>query len=196
MIIRKASSTTTRRNAAKRFPLAQPKYPQTNYEHTMNTHSRLHPFQNLTSNDLQREINRFFDNFLTPSKGTETRATQPREKAWKPVIDVRENSTNYMIDVELPGVTKEEVTLSFHDNTLTISGERKQSHEEKAPEEEGEKKQWSYHRTERFYGKFQRAFTFPSEIDPDNITAAFQDGILSIQIPKAEAARPRQIVIS
>lgn len=162
----------------------------------MNTHVRLHPFQSLTSNDIQREISRFFDNFLIPSKNSETRTNEAREKVWKPVIDVRENSTNYMIDVELPGLKKEEVTLSFHDNTLTISGERKYIHEEKAPEIEGEKKQWSYHRTERFYGKFQRSFTFPSEVDADKITATFEDGILKIEIPKAEVARPRQIAIN
>lgn len=162
----------------------------------MNTHVRLHPFQNLTSNDIQREINRFFDNFLVPSKNSETRQNEAREKVWKPVIDVRENGTNYMIDVELPGLKKEEVTLSFHDNTMTISGERKYTHEEKSPQTEGEKKQWSYHRTERFYGKFQRAFTFPSEVDADKITATFEDGILKIEVPKAEVARPRQIVIN
>ncbi|MCE7933950.1 MAG: Hsp20/alpha crystallin family protein [Chlorobi bacterium CHB2] len=162
----------------------------------MNTHTRLHPFHNLTSNDIQREINRFFDNFLTPSKSNETRTGETREKMWKPVIDVRENATSYMIDVELPGLKKEEVNLSFHDNTLTIAGERKYAHQEQAPETEGEKKQWSYHRTERFYGKFQRTFTFPSEVDPEKITAAFEDGILKIQIPKAEVVRPRTITIS
>jgi len=162
----------------------------------MNTHSRLHPFHNISGNDIQREINRFFDNFLTPQKNNETRTGEAREKIWKPVIDVSENSTNYMIDVELPGLKKEEVTLNFHDNALTILGERKRHQQEQTPEAEGEKKQWSYLRTERFYGKFQRAFTFPSEVDAEKITAMFEEGILKIQVPKAEAARPRQIIIN
>jgi len=106
--------------------------------------------------------------------------------AWTPAVDIAEHDEQYLVEVELPGVNKEDVKITLENNILTIRGEKKQ---------EKETRKESYHRVERSYGSFQRSFTLPTTIKSDKIDAAYKDGILQITLPKAEEAKPKQIEV-
>jgi HSP20 family protein len=103
-----------------------------------------------------------------------------------PAIDVAEDDDQYVVTVEVPGIRREDVTVELRDNILTIRGEKKS-------EREGKKEQARW--AERSYGTFSRSFTLPSNCDPDQVKASFKDGILTIEIRKAEEAKPRVISI-
>lgn len=105
---------------------------------------------------------------------------------WAPSIDLYEDKDNLFVKAELPGMTRENIDVSLHDGALTITGERKNEHKGT----EG-----VVHRTERFYGKFQRTVTLPSLVNAEQVKAQYIDGILTITLPKAEAAKPRQIEV-
>lgn len=105
---------------------------------------------------------------------------------WSPALDLYHNSDNVVAVVELPGMKKEEIEISLHDGTLTISGERK------APGANGEKAE----RSERAIGKFRRSITLPTQVDAGKVKATYQDGILTVTLPKAEEAKPKQIQIT
>ena len=132
---------------------------------------------------MQREINKMFDSFFRGSAGEDGFMTA---SAWTPAADIAEHDDAYVVKAELPGITKEDVKITVQDNVLTIRGEKKQ---------ESESKGSSYHRVERTYGSFQRSFTLPTSVKSDKIDAAFKDGILSITMPKAEEAKPKQIEV-
>ena len=150
---------------------------------------RFNPFNDFVS--LQREMNRLFDT-VAPSRFKDT--NEDRDSAvWRPVVDVHEDENNYLIDVELAGMGKDDVKLNFQDGTLSIAGERKYEHEKN--DENGSNGKNS-HRIERFYGKFYRSFTFPTTVNSDGISATFDNGILKVSVPKAEEVKPRQISIS
>jgi HSP20 family protein len=102
-------------------------------------------------------------------------------------LEVREEPSAYVIHADVPGVRKEDLQLSLHDDVLTLSGERKQEKEVK----EGE-----VFRSERAYGRFQRAVSVPKPVDAAKVTAAYKDGVLTITLPKTDAAKPRTIDIS
>ena len=106
--------------------------------------------------------------------------------AWTPSCDVFEDKENLRIVIELPGVRPEDVKLSLENQVLTIQGEKKQVAEEKS-------ERW--HRYERSYGRFERMFTLPSSVDPDRIDAKVEHGVLTVTLPKAERARPREISV-
>ena len=109
------------------------------------------------------------------------------ENRWVPPIDVREREDRLEFTAELPGLKKDDIDITVEDRVLTLSGERKfESTEEKN----------GYHRIERSYGRFTRSFTLPHEVDQDNVKATFEDGLLTIEIPKSEEAKPRKIEIS
>lgn len=105
---------------------------------------------------------------------------------WAPALDVSEEKDALSVRLELPGVKKEDIAVSLHDGTLTISGERKPDSLQK-----GETR-----RTERFVGRFQRSIVLPSTVSAAGVKAAYVDGILSVHLPKAEEAKPRQIEIN
>lgn len=130
---------------------------------------------------LQREMNRMFDSFF---RG----ADEPGliTSSWVPAVDVAEEDEAYVVKVELPGVNKDDVKITLESNILTIRGEKKA---------ESEVKEKNYHRTERSYGAFQRSFTLPTTVKNDRIDAVYKDGILSITLPKAEEAKPKQIEV-
>ena len=94
-----------------------------------------------------------------------------------PVVNTREGEFAYHIDVDLPGVKKEDIKINVKDNVLTISGER--HHKEEVKEED-------YHRIETSFGKFERNFTLPKGSDTENISASNKDGVLEVVIPKLE----------
>jgi len=129
---------------------------------------------------LRDEVNRLFD-FTWPSRDSGLFS------GWSPALDVFDDKDNFVVTVELPGLKKEEINLSIHDGVLTISGERKHERDEK----EG-----STFRSERYFGKFQRSVTLPAAVDANKVAATYKDGVLTVELPKAEEAKPKQIAVS
>ena len=105
---------------------------------------------------------------------------------WSPALDLYQNNDNLVAVIELPGMRKEEIEIALHDGTLTISGERKRE------SSNGEKAE----RTERYVGTFRRSITLPTRVDPNKVTATYRDGILTVTMPKAEEAKPKQIRVN
>ena len=141
---------------------------------------RWDPFRDLMS--IQNELNRLFGRTYA---GTEA-SGGAGAGTWVPALDIFETSDKYVVSVELPGVDPEGVDLSVEDSTLTIRGER--SFYKDVPEE-------SFHRVERRYGAFARSVTLPALAKTDAIRASFDKGILTIEVPKAEEAKPKKISI-
>ena len=102
-----------------------------------------------------------------------------------PLINVTEDKDNYRIRAELPGLKAEDLDISATAASVALSGERK------IPVEEGA----SYHRRERRAGKFSRLLTLPTDVDSSKVEAEFSNGVLTVRLPKAEAAKPRQITV-
>jgi len=142
---------------------------------------RWDPFREISA--LQERMNRLLSDFRVRAPLGEEGMAQG---AWIPAVDIYETKDSIVLNVELPGVSKEDLSLEVKDNTLTIKGEKKM---EKDVNEE------SYHRMERTYGSFMRAFTLPSTVQQDKVKAKFKDGILEILIPKVEEAKPKQIKV-
>ena len=132
---------------------------------------------------MQREINRLFDHFF--EGGTQDDRTLGLSM-WTPAVDIAEHDSEYLVNIELPGVNKDDVKITLESNILTIRGEKKQEKDEKND---------NYRRVERSYGSFQRSFTLPVMVKSDKIDASYKDGILSIVLPKAEEAKPKQIEV-
>ena len=105
---------------------------------------------------------------------------------WAPPVDVFEDKDAVRITAELPGVKPEDVKISLENNLLTVRGEKRQTAEEHTDRA---------HRYERTYGLFERAFTVPSTVDADHIKASYDLGVLTVRLPKAERAKPRQIEV-
>jgi HSP20 family protein len=120
---------------------------------------------------------RFFREWSVPSQ---------RVARLAPAVDVSEDEKSYHVTVELPGVKKDDVTVEVHENVLSIRGEKKSEREEKK-----DKTHW----VERTFGSFSRSFTLPPSAVADELKAGFKDGVLTLEIPKKEEAKPRQISI-
>jgi len=131
---------------------------------------------------MQREINNLFDTFFRGS--VEDSGLVPT--AWNPAVDITEHDSTFVVKVELPGVSKDDVRITIQDNMLTIRGEKKQEKEIKGT---------NVHRTERSYGVFQRSFNLPSSVRADAIEAKYADGVLNINLPKAEEAKRKEIEV-
>lgn len=106
---------------------------------------------------------------------------------WSPALDLYQNADNVIAIVELPGMKKEDIEISLHDGTLTISGER---------ETTGTTNGENAERTERFSGKFRRSISLPTRVDAGKVSATYKDGILTVTLPKAEEAKPKQIKVN
>jgi len=135
-------------------------------------------------NDLysgRREIDRVFDQFFGGKAGS-------MSGPWMPVVDVRETKESIDVVAELPGMRPDDVEVNVENNILTISGEKKQELTEGGDGAE-------YHLIERRCGRFERSFTLPRTVDADRISARFEHGLLTISLPKAEAAKPRRVEI-
>jgi len=129
---------------------------------------------------LQSEINRLFD---LPWTGE---PTQDFYAGWMPAVDLYEDRDNLIVKAELPGMKREEIDISVHDGSLTIAGERK-SEEEKGDGDTS--------RSERYFGRFQRTLSLNKPLDVGKASAAYKDGILTITLPKADEAKPKQIEV-
>jgi HSP20 family protein len=133
--------------------------------------------------NVQREMNRLFDNLFRPGNADDYPLTP---SAWSPAVDVAESDTAFVVKMELPGVAKEDVHITMEQNVLSVKGEKKQEKESKTSD---------FHRIERSYGTFQRSFSLPSTVKADRIDATFRDGILNVTLPKAEESRPKEIEV-
>lgn len=130
-------------------------------------------------------LQRFFDDFFesAPASGDRESFTQA---SWIPAVDVKETEDGLTVYVELPGVKKDDITISLEDNVLAVAGERRFERDEKRD---------NFHRVERSFGKFSRSFRLPANVQGDKVDASFKDGVLVLSLPKAEEAKPRQIAI-
>ena len=135
--------------------------------------------------DMRREFDRVFESFL-PSKATNG-DEEARSAVWSPRVDVSETEEAYRVRMDLPGIEKDELAINYQDGTLSVSGEREM---EKA--EDGT----SFSRIERAYGRFYRSFSLPQAADAENIEATYDNGVLSIRIPKTPESKPRRIEVS
>jgi HSP20 family protein len=142
--------------------------------------SRWTPSQPLAT--VREPLFRLFDTFLNDAGGEDLAS-----RTWVPPVDIQETDDAYRIQAELPGLTKDDVQITLENNVLRLSGERK--FEKDVTKE-------NYHRVERTYGTFSRSFALPSQVSSDKVEAKFENGVLSITVPKAELAKPRRISIS
>lgn len=126
------------------------------------------PFQG-----IQDTMNRLF---------TEPAANRP----WVPAVDVRETDHELVLKADIPDMKFEDIDVRMENGTLTLKGERKFQQEEK---------QGSWHRVERSYGNFERAFTLPETVNPEGAQADYKNGVLTVTLPKKEIAKPRQIKV-
>ena len=132
--------------------------------------------------DLRDEIDRLFEAPLA-----ELARTSQILSGWTPAMDLYEDKDNVYVRAELPGMKKEDIDLSLHEGSLSISGERK--HEETHKDAE-------VYRSERFFGRFQRSVTLPTLVSADKIKAQYKDGVLTVTLPKAEEAKPKHIDVN
>jgi HSP20 family protein len=132
--------------------------------------------------NLRDELNGLFEGPFWPNDARQAQLFN----GWTPAMDLYQTSDDIVAIVELPGMRKEDIEISLHDGMLTISGERK---EEKA---EGEKAA----RSERFVGRFRRSISLPTRVDSNKVNATYRDGILTVTLPKAEEAKPKQIQVN
>ena len=112
----------------------------------------------------------------------EPRATRP----WSPAVDIYETENELVLKADVPDVDPKDIDVRVENQTLTVSGERKFDQENTGK---------GFHRIERSYGTFVRSFAVPNAFDTDKIAADFKNGVLSVTLPKKEAAKPRQVKI-
>jgi HSP20 family protein len=142
---------------------------------------RWEPFRNAMN--TPREFDRLLREAFYPASGEGEVST----RTWAPPVDIYENGDNLVLKAELPGINPDEVEIRVEDNTLYLKGERKF---------ENEVKEQSYHRVERTYGTFTRTFSLPNSIDAEKVAANYQDGVLTLTMPKKEEAKPKTIKIN
>lgn len=141
---------------------------------------RWDPFRDLVT--IQDELNRLFGRTFTGGEQLRPGASG----SWMPAMDVYETEDEIVATLELPGIEPDDVEVSVEDSTLSIVGKRELS---------SEVKEESYHRVERRYGSFARAVTLPQTADTDKVRASFDKGVLTVEIPKVEKAKPRKIEV-
>lgn len=132
--------------------------------------------------NLRDELDSLFD---MPSWANFQRQAQ-LFSGWSPALDIYQNNDNVVARIELPGMKKEDIEISLQDGTLTISGERK------SEGSDGDKAE----RSERYIGKFRRSVSLPTQVDAAKVSATYRDGILTVTLPKAEEAKPKQIQVN
>ena len=139
--------------------------------------------------DLQREVDRVFTDFWRGFGTPSMFGGNGAGAAFDLRVDTTEDEKGYHVTAELPGMTEKDVEVTFADNMLTISGEKK---------EEKEVKEENVHRRERSFGSFRRSFTLPAEVDEAKIAATFKDGVMTIDLPKSKTAqkKAKKITIS
>jgi HSP20 family protein len=132
---------------------------------------------------LRHQMNHLFDDVLRPVVRGDSRLSK-----WNryPTVDIYDNDENIVIKAELPGIDKKDIVIDVKDGVLTLKGERSF---------DNEVKEEKYYCRERTFGKFERVFRLPADVDPEKISADYKDGILKINIPKPEEQQPKQITV-
>lgn len=138
-----------------------------------------------TLRSLQSEVNHLFEDLFPGREGNGEPAA--RTAAWTPQMDVLETEESYRLRVDLPGVSRDDVTIDVEGRRLSIRGERM---EEKQQTEE------NMLRTERSHGRFYRGMTLPTEVNPDTAKAQFEEGVLIVDLPKVKKSKAKSISIS
>jgi HSP20 family protein len=139
--------------------------------------TRWDPFQEMLN--LRRTVDRLFDN---ASQDHDWAQSTP----WGLAVDVVENKDDFIVKASVPGINPDELDISYVEDTLTIKGEIKS---------ENEVKENQYHLRERRYGTFSRSVTLPTKIKGDAIEASYQNGVITLRLPKAEEVKPKRIAI-
>jgi HSP20 family protein len=142
---------------------------------------RWDPFQEL--NLITSRMNRLFQDTYGQGSAEENLTTS----AFVPPVDIYEDEHNISLKIEVPGIDQKDIDVRLENNTLTVRGERKFEKEEKEE---------NFHRVERRYGSFYRAFTLPNTVDPDSVKADYDNGLLKITLAKKAEAKPKQIKVN
>jgi HSP20 family protein len=140
--------------------------------------TRWNPAGNLATFEIDR-LNRMFDSLFSG---------EPLSGGWVPAVDIFENANqDVVLKAELPGFTRDAIKVTFEHNTLTIEGERQL---------DAAITRDKFHQTERQYGAFRRTFALPASVDSAQAQASYQDGVLTITLPRREETKPRQIQVN
>jgi HSP20 family molecular chaperone IbpA len=143
-----------------------------------------HTTQQITIMKLVHYYNR--PNLFTPALDRLSDLFEAPLRGWLPALDVQEDKDNFTVRVDLPGFKREDIDVSLEDGTVTISGERKGETVAEGTE---------VHVTERYHGKFSRSITLSATVAAENVKAQYKDGVLTVTLAKAEAAKPKQIKV-
>lgn len=135
-------------------------------------------FGHRLNTDLWSEMDKVFNDFAVASRPAYD------EREFSPATEIAESAEGYLLSIDLPGIKKEDIKIDVADSTITISGERKNTRES------GQRGH-----IEKYYGAFKRSFVLPREVELDNITAHYEDGVLELLVPKSKEAQPRKIEI-
>src|SRR5579872_2404931 len=146
----------------------------------MTTLTRWDPFRELTN--IHERMNRLFEDTLGSHREEALSTT-----AFLPLTDVYEDENHITLKLEVPGIDEKDLDIRVENNTLIVRGERKFEKEEKEE---------NFRRLERQYGSFVRSFSLPNTVDPENINANYEKGVLSITMPKRAEAKPKQIQVN
>ena len=132
---------------------------------------------------LQDRVNRIFRESFSPERPDEALTTSN----FAPPVDVYEDEHNISLKIEVPGIDEKDINVSIENNTLTVHGERRFEKDEKEE---------NFHRVERMYGSFTRSFTLPNTVDPEQVSAHYEKGVLKIQLAKKAEAKPKLITVN
>jgi HSP20 family protein len=128
--------------------------------------------------NLREEIDRLFNSPFG--------LDEPEFFGWTPALDVYQDKDNFIVRAELPGMTKEDIEITLHENTLILSGERRSNGSHEGSE---------VSRSERYFGRFHRSFQLPKPVHAEKVQAAYKDGVLTVTLPKTEESKPKQIEV-
>lgn len=131
---------------------------------------------------MNNRLHRMFDDFF-PAMRT---LGETENGNWNPSVDIFEEENNIVIKAEIPGVDKENISIDVNDGILTLKGEKSL---------ETEEKEEKYYRREMSYGKFERSFRLPGDVNTENINADYKDGVLKVAIPKPEEPKTKKITV-
>lgn len=141
---------------------------------------RFRPARSFDMPEVPRQFSDLMNEFFNES------IEQRERSGFTPDVNVREDDTHFYIEVSLPGISKEDLKINLDDNTLHISGERRRENKEENVK---------YHLVESAYGRFERAFNLPENVDQDSINAEFKDGILTLSIEKKQKKVSKEISV-
>jgi HSP20 family protein len=143
--------------------------------------TRWEPFREFSP--MQDRLNRLFRESYNPERPEEALTTT----SLAPPVDIYEDEQNFTLMIEVPGIDEKDIDVRIEGNTLTVQGERKLEKEEKEE---------NFRRVERRYGSFTRSFTLPGSVDPGQVSADYDKGVLKIKLPKKAEAKPQQIKVN